>query len=176
MKLRCEVSLGELLDKIAILRIKEQSFDDPTQLEYVKKELNILESQLVNVQLKRSEIDSYINQLVQVNKALWYVVWRLRTKIDLGERDEKLTRTSVALVDFNNRRADIKREADERSKSDLREQKGFTNIDLQPIHEWVARERERAHAAGQELRSIDWMLEQIEKQSVVSSAQGRADT
>ena len=44
MKIKIEISVGELLDKISILTIKKEKINDPQKLLDIEKELSFLES------------------------------------------------------------------------------------------------------------------------------------
>ena len=45
-KILVEVSVGELLDKISILEIKQDKIKDPNKLEFINSEHSILKDQL----------------------------------------------------------------------------------------------------------------------------------
>ena len=45
-KIIVEVSIGELLDKISILEIKQEKIKDPEKLKFINDECNILKDQL----------------------------------------------------------------------------------------------------------------------------------
>lgn len=71
MIIECEISLGELVDKISILRIKLQKIVDPTKLVHVKKEELVLSSKLDS--LKLSNIDHHLKEMIDVNLILWKI-------------------------------------------------------------------------------------------------------
>lgn len=66
------VSIGELSDKITILRIKEEKISDEQKLLNVKKELKFLENKLEDLSLNKQVYD-IIEELSIVNKNLWEV-------------------------------------------------------------------------------------------------------
>ena len=47
-KILVEVSVGELLDKISILEIKQEKIKDPKKLKFINEEHSILKDQLNN--------------------------------------------------------------------------------------------------------------------------------
>ena len=47
-KIIVEVSIGELLDKISILEIKQEKIKDPEKLKFISNEHSILKNQLEN--------------------------------------------------------------------------------------------------------------------------------
>ena len=56
-KIIIEVSIGELLDKISILEIKQEKIKDPEKLKYINNEHSILDDQFKkNVRRSRNEI------------------------------------------------------------------------------------------------------------------------
>lgn len=71
MKIECEISLGELIDKLSILRIKLQKIKDPTKLAHIKKEESALSSTLNGLQL--TNIEHHMNQMVDINLVLWKI-------------------------------------------------------------------------------------------------------
>ncbi len=78
MKIECEVSLGELVDKISILLIKEKMIKDEAKLKHVHNEKNVLENILS--QLKLNNIEYHLNQMIEVNMALWKIEDDIREK------------------------------------------------------------------------------------------------
>jgi hypothetical protein len=78
MKIECEVSLGELVDKISILLIKEKMIKDAAKLQHVQNEKNVLENILS--QLKLNNIEYHLNQMIEVNMALWKIEDDIRDK------------------------------------------------------------------------------------------------
>jgi hypothetical protein len=71
MKIECEISLGELVDKLSILRIKLQKIEDPTKLSHIKKEELALSSTLNNLHL--NNIDHHMNEMIDINSVLWKI-------------------------------------------------------------------------------------------------------
>lgn len=71
MNINCEVSLGELVDKISILRIKSQKITDSVKLSHVKKEEETLSKTLSSLNL--DNIDFHMNQMIDINLKLWVI-------------------------------------------------------------------------------------------------------
>jgi len=71
MVIECEISLGELVDKISILRIKLQKIEDPAKLAHVKKEERVLSSKLNSLNLEN--IDHHLKEMIDVNLILWKI-------------------------------------------------------------------------------------------------------
>ncbi len=116
-------AVGELIDKIAILKIKERRIDDPDKLANVRRELALLTA-------KRGgggstpRLAPLEAELAAVNEKLWDVEddIRLCEKAgDFGERFVALARAVYA----NDRRAAIKREINRRCNSAIVEEKHY---------------------------------------------------
>ncbi len=92
INIQCEVSLGELVDKISILRIKTQMITDSAKLTHVKKEEQLLSATLAS--LKLTNIDFHLEQMIEVNKKLWKIEDDIR---DL-EREKKFNQDFIDLA------------------------------------------------------------------------------
>jgi hypothetical protein len=92
MNINCEISLGELVDKISILKIKSEKIQDAAKLLHVKKEQLILSSTLKQLQLEN--IQFHLDQMIEVNLKLWKIEDDIR---DL-ERDKDFGDAFVQLA------------------------------------------------------------------------------
>ena len=72
MLINTPVSLGELLDKISILIIKEKNIVDDQKQYHIKNELNFLNKTLEN-SISRSQVKEYIEKLIEINSQLWFI-------------------------------------------------------------------------------------------------------
>lgn len=93
MNINCEVSLGELVDKISILIIKSQKITDAEKLIHVKKEEKSLSETLES--LKLDKINFHLEQMIEVNLKLWSIeddIRDLERAKDFGEDFIKLAR------------------------------------------------------------------------------------
>jgi len=119
------VSLGELIDKITILEIKQIHMTG-AKLKNVNKELKLLKKIL---QDKNLEIDiDLINSLKEVNNNLWEIEDNIRIK----ERDQKFNKEFIQLARSvykeNDKRASIKKEINQKYNSELVEEKSYRNF------------------------------------------------
>ena len=119
------VSLGELIDKITILEIKQIHMTG-IKLKNVNKELKLLKKIL---QDKNLEIDiDLINSLKEVNNNLWEIEDNIRIK----ERDQKFNKEFIQLARSvykeNDKRAAIKKEINQKYNSELVEEKSYRNF------------------------------------------------
>lgn len=71
MIIECEISLGELVDKLSILRIKLSKIEDPKKLLHIKKEESAL-TETLNL-LNLENIDQYMKEMIEVNSILWKI-------------------------------------------------------------------------------------------------------
>ena len=72
MLVNTPVSLGELVDKLSILKVKKENITDEKKLIEVNKELDILELNLIK-HVTKEEIDNYLNELIDINSKLWRI-------------------------------------------------------------------------------------------------------
>ncbi|MEO0605028.1 MAG: DUF6165 family protein [Myxococcota bacterium] len=121
--LQIEVSHGEVIDKITILRIKRDKIDDPDKLAHVERELATLEAAWSASGLAWP--DGEAEALQQVNLALWDVEDELRRHEARGEFDALFVERARSVYRINDRRAALKRTINEQLGSDLVEVKDY---------------------------------------------------
>ena len=118
------VSLGELIDKITILEIKQIHMTG-IKLKNVDKELKLLKNIL---QDKNLEIDiDLINNLKEVNKNLWKIEDNIRIKESNQEFDKEFIELARSVYKENDKRASIKKEINQKYNSELVEEKSYNN-------------------------------------------------
>ncbi len=66
------ISLGELVDKISILHIKNLNIKDNKKLKLIREELDILNT-ILDEHIKRNDIKKYLNELININSKLWVI-------------------------------------------------------------------------------------------------------
>jgi hypothetical protein len=108
------VSIGELIDKITILQIKQKFSDN----EYITKELNDLIKIAENLQVYK---ESYLNDLMEVNLSLWYIEDEIRIKEKDQEFDDRFIELARSVYKQNDLRAVIKRNINEETQSAYKE-------------------------------------------------------
>ncbi len=87
-------SIGELIDKITILRIKTQRIDDEVKLHNVRRELALLEDLALNEGLVGPTVESLTDALAAVNARLWDI----ENEIRLCEREGDFGAEFVSLA------------------------------------------------------------------------------
>jgi len=122
--MKVEISDGELLDKLSILKIKEKFIGDPVKLENINNEIGVL-SPLCTGLLCSLEISDLYHQLIFVNTKLWEVEDQLRIKEKDKEFDEEFVRLARSVYYTNDERADLKKKINTISGSYLVEEKSY---------------------------------------------------
>lgn len=125
-----EVSLGEAIDKLTILKIKLSKIKDYSKLENVRNEHDLLEK-AIHKFYPRAKIfpikvqNTTFGQLYKVNKKLWDVEDNLRNlekEKDFGIKFVNLARSVYIL---NDKRASIKKKINIKYKSKIVEEKSY---------------------------------------------------
>ena len=126
-KILVEVSVGELLDKISILEIKQEKIKDPEKLKFINNELNILKDQLDNNVKSDEKLNNLFQSLKDINAKLWVIEDDKR----LCEKNSDFTKDFIRLsrdVHFlNDDRARIKLEMNNHTGSKIKEIKEYTS-------------------------------------------------
>ena len=126
-KILVEVSVGELLDKISILEIKQEKIKDPEKLKFINEEHSILKDQLN----KNVKSDQKLNELFETLKKINAKLWIIEDDKRQCEKDKDFTEKFIKLsrdVHFlNDERAKIKLEINNLTGSKIREIKEYTN-------------------------------------------------
>ena len=126
-KILVEVSVGELLDKISILEIKQEKIKDPEKLKFINDEHSILKDQLDNNVKSDKKLNTLFQSLKDINAKLWVIEDDKRLcekKSDFTENFIKLSRDVHFL---NDDRAKIKLEMNNHTGSKIKEIKEYTS-------------------------------------------------
>ena len=126
-KIIVEVSIGELLDKISILEIKQEKIKDPEKLKFISDEHAVLKDQLNKNVKSNDEIKKLFQSLKEINAKLWVIEDDKRLcekEKDFTERFIKLSRDVHFL---NDDRAKIKLEINNITGSKIKEIKEYTS-------------------------------------------------
>ena len=126
-KILVEVSVGELLDKISILEIKQEKIKDPEKLKFINNEYSILKDQLGKNVKSDEKLNDLYQSLKEINSKLWVIEDDKRQcekEKDFGEKFIKLSRDVHFL---NDDRAKIKLEINNHTGSVIKEIKEYTS-------------------------------------------------
>ena len=126
-KIIVEVSIGELLDKISILEIKQEKIKDPNKLKFISDEHSVLKEQLDKNVKSDDKIETLFQSLKEINTKLWVIEDNKRQ----CEKEKDFTETFIKLsrdVHFlNDDRAKIKLEINNHTGSKIKEIKEYTS-------------------------------------------------
>ena len=118
------VSLGELVDKISILHIKNNNIKDEEKLKLIREELELL-NQTLNKHITKNDIQNYLDSLIEINSKLWVIEDDIRD----CERKKKFDQTFIDLarsVYFtNDKRSEVKLEINKKFGSKIIEVKSY---------------------------------------------------
>ena len=126
-KIIIEVSIGELLDKISILEIKQKKIKDSEKLKFINNEYSILKDQLEKNVRSDDKLDKLYQVLKDINTKLWVIEddkRKCEKDKNFGEKFIKLSRDVHFL---NDDRAKIKLEINNHTGSVIKEIKEYTN-------------------------------------------------
>ena len=122
--IQAPVSVGELIDKLSILHVKQTKITNEEKLEYINKEFELLYN-LSSGYLDNAEIELLYHQLVETNSKLWDIEDRLRV-IETEKRFEGEFIDYARKVYFtNDERFRLKNEINNISNSEIREVKEY---------------------------------------------------
>jgi len=123
--MKIEVSNGEIIDKITILKIKLEKIKNPDKLVNIQKENDLLHDYMQMI--KVDENHPLFQKLYEINLKLWEVEDLLRIKETRKEFDQEFIELARSVYFINDNRAAVKRDINQVSGSDLFEEKEYVN-------------------------------------------------
>ena len=126
-KIIVEVSIGELLDKISILQIKQEKIKDPEKLKFISNEHSILKEQLDKNVKTDEKLENLFQSLKTINAKLWVIEDDKRQCEKEKDFTEKFIKLSRDVHFLNDERAKIKLEINNHTGSEIKEIKEYTN-------------------------------------------------
>ena len=124
MLINTPISLGELVDKISILIIKQKNITDETKLDHVKKELDFLQKTLMNY-VQQEEINNYLENLININSKLWNIEDDIRECERKKLFDQSFVDLARSVYFTNDERAKVKNDINKTFGSELVEVKSY---------------------------------------------------
>lgn len=118
------VSLGELVDKISILHIKNKNIKDGEKLNLIREELKLLDSILDN-HINKNDIQGFLNALIEINSELWVIEDEIRDCERNKKFDEKFISLARSVYITNDKRSEIKLDINKKFGSKLVEVKSY---------------------------------------------------
>lgn len=119
-----KVSIGEIVDKLTILKIKKNNITDESKLFNIIAEYDYLYDVVFN-QLKIESDD--FNNLLLVNESLWKIEDDIRDKERDKVFDTEFIELARSVYTTNDKRAEIKKEINLKYGSLFVEEKSYSN-------------------------------------------------
>lgn len=120
-----EISAGELVDKIAILRIKRERIADAGKRANVLRELTLLQAVRDRALEDSDELTALAGELQAINERLWDVEDALRDRERQSAFGEAFVALARSVYHLNDRRALLKRRINAHCGSTLVEEKSY---------------------------------------------------
>jgi len=124
-KIFAEISVGELLDKISILEIKQKNIKDEQKIKIISKELESLNYSLKKDVHITDEIKTLYEDLKKINIKLWNIEDGKRDCERNGDFGEKFIQLARSVYIENDQRAKIKNKINKISGSNILEVKSY---------------------------------------------------
>ena len=124
MIINTPVSLGELVDKISILHIKNTNIKDNEKLLLVKEELSLLQ-QTLNDHVNSDQIKPFLDSLIDINSKLWVIEDDIRDCERDKNFDQKFIDLARSVYVKNDKRSEIKLEINKKFGSKIVEVKSY---------------------------------------------------
>jgi hypothetical protein len=122
------ISVGELIDKITILKIKNERILDPAKRAKIAQELALLCQIRNDSGLASAELEALADELHAVNMTLWDIEDSVRELESAGDFGQNFIAVARSVYITNDRRAHIKNRIDIASGSDIVEQKSYRGL------------------------------------------------
>ena len=125
MKVSVPISLGELLDKISILEIKNKKILNESKILNIKKELNDLKKVIDELHINLSETNGLYNKLYKINLTLWEIEDSIRVLEKNEDFGEKFIELARAVYITNDQRFEVKNDINKLFNSEYVEEKSY---------------------------------------------------
>ena len=122
--MKIEVSIGEIVDKLSILKIKTENITDKVKLDNVIKEYEYLLGVVEN-DLNISTESNLYKELLSINKELWVIEDDIRDKERDKLFDDEFISLARSVYFTNDKRADVKKRINIEYGSDFVEEKSY---------------------------------------------------
>ena len=119
------ISVGELIDKITILRIKRERIRAASAQANIDRELDRLLEIRAGASLDRAELAALEEELFRVNGRLWDVEDEVRSLEQRGDFRERFIELARSVYRLNDQRSVLKRRINEVTGSTIVEEKSY---------------------------------------------------
>ena len=125
MIINTPISLGELVDKISILKIKEKNINDKEKRALINQELTLLEKILEKALKDKNSIQKYLDELININSKLWKIEDDLRENERKKNFDQEFIELARSVYFINDKRSQIKYKINKKFGSQIIEVKSY---------------------------------------------------
>lgn len=122
--MKIEVSIGEIIDKMTILSIKENKISDEKKRKNVSEENTYLKKILDDAGLIE-KFSHEIQELTKINQILWDIEDNIREKELHKQFDSEFIELARSVYVTNDKRFEVKRKINEMSNSSFKEEKSY---------------------------------------------------
>ena len=123
--MQIEVSNGELVDKVSILKIKLERINSAHKRANIQKEFDLLQAKMTAIPV--TEQSDFFQRLLEINTRLWDIEDQIRRKESLGEFDHVFVQLARSVYMENDKRSMVKREINEMTGSHIVEEKEYVD-------------------------------------------------
>jgi hypothetical protein len=118
------VSVGELIDKLSILHVKQLKIVNEDKLSFINREFELIYN-MSSIYLDDEKILNLYRQLIDVNLSLWDVEDELRNIETTKNFDNHFIELARKVYYTNDDRFILKNQINELTNSEVREQKDY---------------------------------------------------
>lgn len=124
--IKINASVGELLDKISILKIKKQKINDEKKLFNITKELNLLSSIAEKfIEKDEKSYKKFMDELFEVNLQLWETEDSIRILENKKNFNDEFIQLARNVYYSNDKRFEIKSKINNFYGSEIVEEKDY---------------------------------------------------
>ncbi|MBT3776422.1 MAG: hypothetical protein HOC10_03850 [Pelagibacteraceae bacterium] len=124
MIIKTPVSLGELVDKISILYIKNSNIKDEAKLKLIRDEMDMLIKTL-DEHILKDKIQIYLDSLIELNSKLWVIEDDIRDCERRKKFDQKFIELARSVYFTNDKRSEVKLNINNKFGSKIVEVKSY---------------------------------------------------
>ncbi len=129
MKIKADISIGELVDKITILEIKSIKIKNKDKLKNVKFELKIL-NQILNKLDLTEDVLMAKKELYKINLEMWEIEDKIRIFEKENKFDDEFIELARKVYKTNDNRSRVKKKLNLLLSSDLIEEKDYASFEI----------------------------------------------
>ncbi|MFG1486033.1 DUF6165 family protein [Halobacteriovorax sp. RZ-2] len=123
MIIECPVSLGELVDKMTILKIKTERIEDAERVRLAQAEYDELANTLAKLNLEG--MDKFIRELKEINEKLWVIEDDIRLKEKACDFGDEFISLARSVYKTNDLRFKVKNSINMSYNSGIKEVKSY---------------------------------------------------